>query len=175
MCTIRIAAGVGNLLRRERGELPSEDGWVRVDAVVGELGKVQYLDVDAFLLQWSEDLPSLVHHAIVRGGAFVGSIQDRLSLVQTLVVVVSTPVACPEILFLCEIVFLSSFFRETGRSTALVLGCVPTLHLSFLRNRQENCHFISRGVFRLSSEHEASTFYGHSNFNLSLSVIEFNS
>jgi hypothetical protein len=61
--------------------------------------------VDAFLLQWSEDLPSLVHHAVVRGRAFVPSIRDRLRLVQALVTVVSTPVACPENLFLCEVVF----------------------------------------------------------------------
>jgi hypothetical protein len=100
--------------------------------------------VNAFLLQWSEDLPSLVHHAVVRGSAFVGSIQDRLGLVQALVAVVSTPVACPENLFLCELVFhhyvsafsfcsrnrhcgytskgYSSFFflRETVRRTAIL-------------------------------------------------------
>ena len=95
MRAIRVAAGVGDLLRRERRELPPEDGRVRVDAVVGELGEVEYLDVDAFLLQRSEDLPGLLHHAVVRGRALVPSIRDRLRLVQALVVVVSTPVACP--------------------------------------------------------------------------------
>lgn len=102
MRAVGVAARVGDLLLREGGELPPEHGGVRVDAVVGQLGEVEYLNVYAFLLQWPEDLLRHVHHAVVRGRAFVPDLLDRLRLVQALVAVVSAPVARPESLFMCE-------------------------------------------------------------------------
>lgn len=101
MRAVRVAGRVRDLLLGQGNELPPEHRGMPVLAVVGQLRDVEYLDAYASRLQRPPEVgPGHGHQAVVRGCSLVpaaGSVADRLRFVQALVLVLSAPVASPEI------------------------------------------------------------------------------